>query len=216
MRFYLVSLSLYSVAITVLAVMLMMQNRELKAGPGGAAEPAVDYSVKHEIDTQDIPMMGNETAKVTVIEFNDFECPFCAKGSGVVRKLMDAYPDDVKVGFKNLPLPFHENAREAASAALAAYRQGKFWEMEEKLFANYDKLSPELYTQLAEELGLDMEAFNTLKDPTNWEEYLQTQQQEAEKVGVTGTPTFFVNGIKVRGASYESLKEAVDYVLSNN
>ena len=213
MRFYIVSLSIYSVAITILAVMLMLQNKDLKTrGAGGP--PPVDYDTRHDIDTQDIPWMGTEAASVSVIQFNDFECPFCAKGSDVIRQLMAAYPTQVKVGFKNLPLPFHNNARAAAGAALAAYRQGKFWEMEQKLFENQERLSPELYSELAAELGLDLDGFDSLKDPENWTDYLETQRQEAEKAGVTGTPTFFVNGIKVSGASYADLKEVVDFALA--
>lgn len=209
MRFYVITLSLYSIAVTILAGMLMMQNRELKTSSG----PKVDYAKIYEIDIQDIPMIGTANAPITIVEFSDFECGFCASASDSVRKLLEAYPGKLRVGYKNMPLSFHKNARGAAAAALAAYRQGKFWEMEQKLFENQMKLGEPFYLAAATELGLDMVAFKKEMAVEVWEDYLTVQGEEAAKAQVTGTPTFFVNGVKVPGATYEHLDKVVKHML---
>lgn len=211
MRFYLILLSIYSIAITILALLLMAQNRKLKQAD---APPPVDYSTVYELDLQDVPMRGPETAPVTIVAYTDFECPFCVKGNETLQKIYAEYPEQLRLGFKNLPLPFHANARPAAAAALAAYRQGKFWDMADQLFANQARLGADLYREIGEKISLDMDKFTSDMNPKNWEEYLQIQQQEAEHVGVTGTPTFFVNGVKIGGASYNLLREAVERALS--
>ncbi len=211
MRFYVVILSIYSVAVTVLALLLIMQNRALKQ----AGQVPLDTRV-HVLDLQDVPLNGNPHAKVTLVAYTDFECQFCASGNEALKRLRAEHPDDLRVGFKHLPLPFHAHARDAAAAALAAFRQDRFWPMADQLFARQSELGEPLYRELAEGLGLDMVRFERDRDPLIWEDYLQVQQQEAEQAGVTGTPTYFVNGLKVPGTSYQALREAVDLALSQH
>ncbi len=125
-----------------------------------------------KIDVGSSPVKGPANAKVTIVEYSDFECPFCKRGASTAEQILKAYPNDVKLVFKNMPLPFHKNAKPAALAALAAGKQGKFWEMHDKLFENQGKLGDALYTETAKALAkvffggedkmqrLDMSEFN--------------------------------------------------------
>lgn len=209
-KFYVVTLSIYSVAVTILAGLLMMQNRELKMGP--APEP-IDYETVHTLDLQDVPMKGATNAPVTIIEYSDFECPACARSSKEVHRIVAKYGDKVRLGYKHLPLPMHPNAPAAAAVSMAAHRQGKFWEMEEKLFANYSSLNDETYTRLAQEIGLNMEEFETQKGLDIWQGYIDMHMEEAKELQITGTPTFFVNGVRVMGVN--RLEEVIEHVLKN-
>jgi protein-disulfide isomerase len=211
MRVYTISLAIYSVAVTVLAFLLMIQNRELKKGPAQTVDTRI-----HDFDLQDVPLMGIANAKATLVVFSDFECQFCANSYEVLKRLSADYPRDLRVGFKNMPLSFHKNARSAAFAALAAFRQDRFWEMADRLFANQAELGESLYSKIAEDLGLNLERFDAERMPDNWKDYLLQQQEEAERAGVAGTPTYFLNGIKVTGTSYEALRQAIDKALSGS
>jgi len=213
MRFYMITLSIYAVGITILAGLLAVQNRELKtSGAGQPIDVPIDYEKIHAVDTQDIPMLGDANARVTIVEYSDFQCQFCAGGSKFVRDLMAQHPGKLRLGYKNLLLASHPEAEGAAIAALAAYRQGKFWEMEEQLFANQKKLGPAYYEELAGELGLDMNSFASYREPGVWDEYLQQQNFEAKMLGIRATPTFFVNGVKVLGT--KDLAEVVNHFLN--
>ena len=158
-----------------------------------------------------VPSIGPETAKVTIIEISDFQCPFCSRAYTTLEDLRKQYPNDLRVVFVNQPLPFHQNAKPSAIAAIAAHKQGKFWEMYSKLFPNQQGLSDENYKKWAQEIGLDMKKFEAdLKDP----EVAKTVERDmavATALGVRGTPGFFINGVNVSGAQpIENFKKIID------
>ena len=227
MKFYIWTLSIYSVIATALIVMLAMQNKELKVAPQGRAAEPLDYTKVYDLPTGESAMKGEVNAPVTIVEFSEFECPFCSKATELVDNVMKKYEGQVNVVFKNFPLDFHAAARPAAKAALAAKRQGKFWEMHDLLFAmqdglkNKDQLSEDGYqdylreefSNLAASLSLDMDKFNAdLDDPA-----LTVQINEEEALGrgvnVGGTPSFFVNGVKV--PEPKLLEEVVAHFISD-
>jgi protein-disulfide isomerase len=204
-----------------------------KAAPPGEAAaankdcdaPGADCGCKREPDADDTaippveevspgaaPVRGPDRAPLTVIAFSDFECPFCARSEATLRAIEQEYRGRVRFAFKNQPLPFHEHARLAAKAALAAGEQGKFWEYHDALFAHQDALEPAALERYAEGLGLDLPQFRQALASDRLDEALVADAAEAAKLGVTGTPTFFVNGRRIRGAQpiakFRALAEA--------
>lgn len=156
------------------------------------------------IDIGKSPVKGPENAKITIVEFSDFQCPFCSKGTATMNDLMKANPNDVKLVFKHLPLPFHPEAMPAAKATYAAQQQGKFWEMHDALFGNQSSLGAELYEATAKKLGLDIERFKKDMESPAAEAAVKADMAIAEKNGIQGTPGFFVNGVAVKGAYPQS------------
>ena len=148
----------------------------------------------------DDPALGPRSPVVTVVEFSDFQCPFCSRAVGTLKDVEQAHPAEVRIVFKHLPLPFHPNAVPAALAAEAAREQGKFWEMHDKLFANGQSLSGPAYEALAKEIGLDMGRFQAAVAAPSTRKRVEEDLAIASAVGVTGTPTFVVNGEVVVGA----------------
>lgn len=153
-----------------------------------------------KVDLGKSPVKGNPNAKITIIEFSDFQCPYCKRGAEVMEEIAKMYPNDVKISFKNLPLPFHPQARPAAKAALAAHAQGKFWEMHKELFANQQALNDKLYPELAKKLKLDVEKFKKDMASDAVEKQVDEDMEIASKHGINGTPGYFVNGVLVSGA----------------
>lgn len=146
------------------------------------------------------PVKGPANAKVTIIEFSEFQCPYCKRGRDSMDEVLKAYPKDVKVVFKHYPLPFHKEAEPAAKAAWAAQQQGKFWEFHDIMFNKQDQLGMDLYLATAKELKLDEAKF---KADMNSEAAAKQVKEDAEigsKNGIQGTPGFFVNGVAVKGA----------------
>jgi protein-disulfide isomerase len=132
--------------------------------------------------------------------FSEFQCPYCSKAKPAMREMIETYGDKLRMVFKHLPLGFHPNAKPAAKAALAAGRQGKFWEYHDELFENQRNLTPETFDKIARDLGLEMDKFNAdMKDPA-LEQQITNDLAQAAKVGARGTPTWFVNGRRVVGA----------------
>ncbi len=160
------------------------------------------------------PFKGPADAKVTVVEFSDFQCPFCSRVAPTLERLQKEYPEDVKVVFRHLPLSFHNQAQGAAEAAEAAHLQDKFWEMHDKLFSQQRSLSKEKYLEWASELGLDVEQFKGDMKSSAVQSRINKDKQEAAALGVTGTPGFFINGRFLSGAKpYGDFKAAVDRAL---
>jgi protein-disulfide isomerase len=155
------------------------------------------YVVKAKNDN----MLGPENAKVTIIEYSDFECPFCSRAKPTIDQILEKYPDDVKVIFKHMPLTqLHPYAQKAAEAAECAADQGKFWEMHDMLFDNQDNLYTTSLKEYAKDLGLDTEQFNACLDSGAMKARIDKDAQEAQSAGVRGTPAFFVNGRLISGA----------------
>ncbi len=153
-----------------------------------------------KLDIGESPVRGPKDAKVTIITFSDFQCPFCSRGAATMEEVLKAYKNDVNLVFKNLPLPFHPEAKPAAIAALAAQEQGKFWEMHDALFKNQQSLGKDTYLRLAQELGLDMEKFKADLANEKLAKRVEEDAALASKHGVNGTPGFFVGGVLVSGA----------------
>ena len=137
---------------------------------------------------------------MTIVVFSDFECPFCARSEATLRALIEQYGGKVRLAWKNHPLPFHASARLAAKAALAAGEQGKFWEYHDVLFAHQDALDVASLERYAKDLGLDLDRFRRAMADPGAEAAIAADDTEAARLGVTGTPTFFVNGRKILGA----------------
>lgn len=167
-----------------------------------------------KIDAGNSPVKGPKDAKITIIEFSDFQCPFCKRGKDTMEEVMKAYPNDVKLVFKQMPLDFHKMAKPAALAALAAAKQGKFWEMHDKFFDNQGELSSkgeEYIVQVAKEIGLNIDKFNADRKSKEIEDEVAADVALAGKNGINGTPGFFVNGVAVRGAyPYDHFKGIID------
>jgi len=160
------------------------------------------------------PSTGNQDAPVTILEFSDFECPFSRKAAPVMQELLRANPGKIRLVFRQNPLPFHAHSALAHEAALAAGAQGKFWEMHDLLFANQEKLSETDLLQYASQLHLDMQSFRQALESHLYRPLVDADIEIAKGLGVTGTPTFFINGTKIVGAqTLESFKAAVDQAL---
>ncbi len=192
---------------------------KLEAAPNApaAARPGEpDGSTVYKAMLGDAPVHGAKNAKVTIVMWSDFQCPFCSKVEPTVAKVLEDYKNDVRVAFKQLPLPFHNNAHPAAEAALAAKAQGKFWEMHAKLFANQQALDRPSLEKYASELGLDMAKFKSDLDSGKWKKKVDEEQAEGNKIGARGTPSFFVNGKSLVGAQpYEAFKAKIDEEIKN-
>lgn len=186
-----------------------------QGGNARQAPPQEDLSKVYDITVGHSPVKGNKDAPVMIVEFIDFQCPFCARFHPPVLEVLKAYPDKVNYMVKNFPLSFHPEAKPAAKAAFAAGEQGKYWEMVDVLLENGRELSETKYNELAKGLGLNVEKF--LKDykekDAQWEDYIQKDMTLASQVNVRGTPTFYINGRKTNARDFNSLKKEIDEIL---
>jgi protein-disulfide isomerase len=149
--------------------------------------------------TTDDPSAGNPEAKVQIVEFSDFQCPFCQKSSSIVRDLIQSYGDKIYFVYRDFPLKNHRYAQKSAEAGECAQDQGKFWELHDKIFANQDKLK-EIKKLALEIEGLDMKKFNQCLDSNKYQEEVKQDYEDGVSAGVDGTPTFFINNELVNGA----------------
>jgi protein-disulfide isomerase len=140
---------------------------------------------------------GPPTATVQVVEFSDFQCPYCSRAAEAVHKVKEKYGDRIRFTFRQFPLPMHSNARGAAEAALAANAQGKFWEYHDLLFKNQQKLDSAGLAEQAKQAGLNVAAFKKSIDAHQFAANIDADVKLGEKVQVNGTPTMFVNGFRV-------------------
>jgi protein-disulfide isomerase len=180
--------------------------------PARAAKP--DPNRRYKINIAGSPEKGPEDAPVTIVEFSDFQCPFCARVVPTLDQIEKEYGDQVRVVFKNLPLSIHSKAKAAALAAEAAHRQGKFWEMHDLIFANQREMSPEKYLEYAGKIGLDVDRFKRDLVSPDVQRKVDADAREASSLGVTGTPGFFVNGKFMSGARpFDAFKQVIDEEL---
>jgi protein-disulfide isomerase len=151
---------------------------------------------------------GNPAASVTLVEYSDFQCPACAAFQPVVNELLAQYGSQIKFEYKHFPLPIHNFAQQAAVAAEAASQQDKFFEFHDKLFENQKEWSSSatpqaFFTQYAEELGLDVEKFKTHQNSSVLRDAVRADLADARELGLTGTPTFFLNGERMQFETFE-------------
>lgn len=159
-----------------------------------ASEPPPLLSEPVRISIDGDPMRGPSNAKVTIIEFSDFQCPFCAKAVGEASAVLAKFPKDVRLVFKQYPLDTHSQAALAAEAALSAQAQGKFWELHDKMYANFRSISRDRIFVWAKEIGLDTNKLRADLDSHKYAARVSTESQQGDNAGVEGTPTFFIDG----------------------
>ncbi len=162
--------------------------------------PLLSDPVKLSIDGD--PMRGPANAKVTIVEFSDFQCPFCAKAVGEANNVLARFPKDVRLVFKQYPLDTHSQAALAAETALSAQAQGKFWELHDKMYANFRSITRDRIFVWAKEIGLDTNKLRADLDSHKYAARVNSEEQQGETAGVEGTPTFFIDGKRLN-ATFE-------------
>ncbi|HLT39286.1 MAG TPA: thioredoxin domain-containing protein [Enhygromyxa sp.] len=194
----------------------MPERPQNKQAQQGARPGKPDPSKSYAVPVEDRPAKGSEEALVTIIEYSDFECPYCRKVLPTLKQIEETYGDKVRVVFRQQPLPMHKQAVPAAAAALAAHKQGKFWEMHDLLFAKAESrgLNDEAYVEMAKQLGLDVDKFNADRNSSEIAQLIEGDQKIAAQFGAGGTPAFFVNGRFLSGAqAYETFQAVIDEEL---
>ncbi len=172
---------------------------EIKAAIAAGGKQILDDAVT--LNTTGAPVKGPANARITLVEFSDFQCPYCSQAVLELEAVQKAFPNDVKLIFKQFPLSqIHPQATLAAQAALAAHAQGKFWPLHDRMFANHTKLTRENLLAWAKEIGCDMAKFTADMDSAKTKEQVARDLDQGEAVGVEGTPTVFVNGKHYNGS----------------
>lgn len=193
-----------AVLLLVLLIAVSLGKKKTPISQEGDVKGAVNQS---SLDDSKVPFdlvkdgyfMGPKEAKITLVEYSDYQCPACAQMSKVINDLSQAYANDLKVVYRHFPLSFHKYARSAAYAAEAAGKQGKFWQMSDLIFANQTKLSETIFAELAKELNLDMEQFSRDFASEEIKKKVERDTEESYALQIDGTPTFYINNQKYLG-----------------
>jgi protein-disulfide isomerase len=160
------------------------------------------------------PAKGLASAPIELIEFSDFQCPFCLRAYPTINQVLSTYGDKIRMVYRHYPLPSHPNARPAAEASQCAAEQGQFWPYYEKLFADQTKLSDGDLKQTAAALGMDAARFNACVDSRKYKDRVDIDIRDGNEVGVSGTPAFFINGRMLTGAQpFDAFKRIIDEEL---
>ena len=187
----------------------------LDAAPAAPQQAEAASSKVEQVELGSAVARGATSAPVTVVAFSDFQCPFCSRAETTLKALDEAYPGKLRFVMLQKPLPFHDHARDAAKVALAAGEQGKFWEMHDLLFAHQTQLDRPALEGYAQQLGLDVARFRSAMDAPDLEAQIAADEHEAARLGVQGTPTFFVNGHRIVGAQpLATFKPVIDAALA--
>lgn len=167
-----------------------------------------------EVQVGDHPARGAENAKVTIVEFSDYQCPYCKKGASTMKDVMKKYPSKVKYYFRDYPLPFHDRAKAAANASRCAGEQGRFWEFHDKAFEDQSKLSDEDMIAIGKSLNLDMAKYEPCVKEMKMLAAVEKDHAAGDDAGVSGTPAYFINGIFLSGAlPLKKFEEVIDAEL---
>jgi protein-disulfide isomerase len=188
------------------------------APPAAAPRRGPDPAKAYAVNTKGSPARGGAAnAPVTLVEFSDFQCPFCSRVTGTLDQIEKAYGDKVRIVFKHLPLRMHSRAPMAHAASEAANRQGKFWEMHDLIFENQRDLSEAAYLRYAGQIGMDVDQFKKDMASASVKARVDADAAEAAKLGVTGTPGFFVNGYFLSGAKpFSEFKRVIDEQIAKS
>ena len=175
--------------------------------------PTIDYNKVHNLPVGTSAIKGNKNAPITVVEFSDFQCPYCARFAPTINEVLKAYPNEVKFVYKDFPLSFHKQAKNAAKAARAAGEQGKFWEMHDLIFGKYNLLTEEMFKEFATKLNLDVNRFIADFDSNKYDQLIQQDINLGRQSGVSGTPTLYMNGKRMQRRSFDDFKQSIDAIL---
>jgi len=189
---------------------------EPKTGTAVNGGTTISYTepTRIAVATEGRPSTGASDALVTIVEFSDFQCPFCATLSSTLKAIEKNYKDQVRIVFLQFPLPMHPNAEKAAQASLCANEQNQFWQMHDALFAEQARLGVDELRRKAAKLSLDMAAFNTCLDGNKYASAVRADIAEGVKAGVKGTPAFFVNGRYYSGSQpYDEIQRVIEEEL---
>ncbi|MCG8557764.1 MAG: thioredoxin domain-containing protein [Proteobacteria bacterium] len=197
----------------------LTKNAKTEAAPPAPARQQArrqpDPRAVYKVPVGSSAQKGPKDALVTIVEFSDFQCPFCSRVGPTLAQIEKEYGSQVRVVFKHNPLPFHKEAGPAAQAAIEAQKQGKFWEMHDKLFENQRALTRADLDKYAKELGLNMARFKKALDSNKYQAVIDEDQKLARSLGASGTPSFFINGRSLRGAQpFPSFKTLIDEELN--
>lgn len=206
-------IGLVTLVVTILGVFLLN-----KSSTGSPNSGPVDQNI---LIREDSYQTASASAKVTVVEFGDFQCPACAASYPVVEEIIKTYPDKVNFVFRHFPLTIHKNAVVASQAVEAAGEQGKFWEMQAILYKNQtdwgESNNPrEYFEKYAKELGLQVDQFKQVLDQEKYKDKILRDYADGVSLGVNSTPSFFINGVKINLVSYDQLKQQVEKNLNSN
>jgi predicted DsbA family dithiol-disulfide isomerase len=167
------------------------------------------------VDTGPAPVRGPADAPVTIVEFSDFQCPFCVRARPAVKRVREVYGDDVRFAFRHFPLSFHEQAPKAGEAVACAGEQDRFWEMHDQLWESPGRLAPADLKDHAATLGLDAQAFGECLDSGRHAAVVKSDTEAGARLGVSGTPAFFINGRPLVGAQpFEAFAQVIDDELA--
>ncbi|HEY1911362.1 MAG TPA: thioredoxin domain-containing protein [Vicinamibacterales bacterium] len=170
---------------------------------------------RQSVASSSSPSKGSTKAPIEIVEFSDFQCPFCLRANPTVTEVLKTYGDRIHFVYRHYPLPNHPNARPAAEAAACAAEQDKFWQYHDVLFANPSKLTDADLKAHASELGLDTGKFNACVDTHATKKVVDTDAEAGQDAGVDGTPAFFINGRMISGAQpFDVFKKIIDEELS--
>lgn len=188
------------------------------SGPLVVAPTAEPQVVRYDIPTEGFPSFGPDDAPITIVEFSDFQCPFCRRfHEQTYQALLDAYPGQIRFVYRNLPLTsIHPDAMPAAIASLCANDQNVYWDYHEKLFSS-DAFGRDVYVQYATDLDIDVEEFTACLDSGKHDDYIEQDMQYAFSIGVQSTPTFFINGLALVGAQpLPNFQQLIDQELAGD
>ncbi|MBC8122559.1 MAG: thioredoxin domain-containing protein [Gemmatimonadaceae bacterium] len=188
-----------SIALALLAIPLVgtAQTNQKTVSPAEYVRPYLRNPLV--ADTSKAPIQGNPRAEVTIVEFSDFQCPYCQKSQATLQQLKRKYGERLRTVFLHYPLPMHKEAKGAARAAWAAQQQGKFWPYHDALFIGQDKLGEQLYVQTARDLKLDLDRFNSDRQSLSSLRAVEADKAQGEQLGIESTPSFLINGILLPG-----------------
>jgi protein-disulfide isomerase len=171
---------------------------------------------RYDIPVDGFPSVGPKDAPIVIVEFSDFQCPYCARfHDQTLQSLLAAYPGKIRFVYRHFPLSsIHSNAFRAAEASMCAYEQGAFWLYHDRIYENQAKLGSELFVQIASDLGLDLESFRSCLVNEDYKDQVQSDVDFADSLGVRSTPTFFINGLPFIGAQpLDAFKQVIDSEL---
>ena len=191
---------------------------KLQARLAAERKVAVTYDpYRLQFNNDKAPSLGKNDAPVTLVEFSDFQCPFCQGAVPTIKQVEKKYGDKVRIVYRQFPIPsLHPFALKAAEASLCANEQSKFWEMHDAMFADQKKLAVSDLKQTARQLGMDGKKFDSCMDTGRYVEQVQNDQKEGQRAGVTGTPAIYLNGTPVEGGSvpFSVLDAAIERELA--